>query len=111
MIKPELKSINVTLEEWGETEQDFWIVVEIGIGPRNEIGDELFTVNVASVKRLQKSIESNGIEIGRGLLIMDDFNINLVERTMEQLLRSCERPSWNEVVLAFCRYAFWEYEQ
>lgn len=111
MIKPELKSINVTVEDWGESEQDFWNVVELGIGPLGEIGSELFTVNVASTKRIQKSIESNGIEIGRGLLIMDDFNINLVERTMERLLRSCERPSWNEVVLALCRYAFWEYEQ
>lgn len=111
MIKPDLKSINITVEDWGESENDFWIVVELGIGPFGENGSEIFTINVASTKRIQKSIEANGIEVGRGLFIMDDFNIKLVEGKINLLLKRCERPNWNEVTLAISRYAFWEYEQ
>jgi len=32
IITPELKSINITAENWGESEQDFWIVIQVIYG-------------------------------------------------------------------------------
>jgi hypothetical protein len=50
-------------------------------------------------------LKDQEIETGRGLFIMNDFNIKAVEDRFKKLLLHCSRPSWEECLLAVNRYA------
>ncbi|MDQ2087664.1 Imm8 family immunity protein [Herbivorax sp. ANBcel31] len=110
MVLPDIVGMNVISENWGNELDDFWIVVQVDIGPQNGKGSETFTFNVTSPKRLKLVLEGSHIEIGRGLLIMDDYNKKTVQETVRRLVEKCKGETWDEVVLALCRYAYWEYE-
>jgi hypothetical protein len=110
MVYPELKELILFSKHIGETNDDFFAMFEAEIGPMSEDWSETFTFNVVSPKWLHKTLKTNGIEIGHGMLLMNQLNVNLVESTVKKLLSQCERMTWEEVVFSICRYARWEYE-
>ena len=65
---------------------------------------------VVSPSRLSRIIETENIVIGRGLLIMSDFNIEIVKKTIEKLLQGIKGETWGDVALQVSKYAQWEYE-
>ena len=110
MIIPDLVGLNIGTENWGNNPDDFWIVVQADIGPNNGKGSETFTFNVTSPKRLSLLLQESSIEIGRGLLIMEDYNIRKIESSIAKLIENCIANTWYEVVLLLTRYSYWEYE-
>lgn len=110
MIIPKIKAINKTIESWGENFDDFYIQIQADIGPEGDKGSETFTFYAASPKRLQNLIDDKQIEMGRGLLIMNDFDIRLIESAIERIVSTCMRETWEEVAMLISRYAYWEYE-
>lgn len=110
MIIPEIVAINIVSETWGEDIDDFYIQVQADIGPKGDKGSETFTFYAVSPKRLQGLLEDKQVRVGRGLLIMNDFDLRVVEATIERLLDNCKRENWDAVAAAICRYAHWEYE-
>jgi hypothetical protein len=107
VITPALKGLHVIADDWGDSEDDFWIQLHADIGQKNENGSDIFTIYAVSPKRLAKN---DDIEVGRGLFIMNNFNINQIERRINVLLENCKRKTWEEAALAVNRYAYWEYE-
>jgi len=112
LITPVLKALTVLDgdENWGDTADDFRIMVQADIGPKDDKGSETFTFYATSPKRLESMLYNNEIQIGRGLLIMNDFNVDDIEVVIERLIENCKRNTWNEVALALCRYSYWEYD-
>lgn len=111
VVTPIIKSIIVSYENWGEEYDDFLITVEADIGPENEMGAETFTFNVISPKRLSHMGMEGEIQLGRGLLIMNDYNYEQVKQRIATLLKGCARDTWREVSMMVAKYARWEYDE
>lgn len=110
MVKPKLEAMTVIDENWGEEYDDFSISIEIAVGPDGEKGSENFFFTVISPKRLESIIEINGIEFGRGLLIMKEYNYEKVKNRILLLLEKCKRDTWIGVATSIAKYARWEYD-
>ncbi|ERI11570.1 Imm8 family immunity protein [Aneurinibacillus aneurinilyticus] len=106
LIVPELKGLHIISEDWGESLDNFWIQLHADIGTKGKEDVDIFVVYVVSPSRLQGC----DIEVGRGLFIMSDFNISLLEQKIKHLLENCKRKTWEETALAINRYAYWDYE-
>jgi hypothetical protein len=113
LIVPVVKVLTIFEEEenWGDTEDDFWLMVQADIGPKDDRGAETFTLYVTSPKRLSGMLGNGESQIGRGLLIMNDFKKSEVEKVINRLLNNCKRNTWEEVELALCRYFYWEFDE
>lgn len=111
MVVPIIKSTFVSFENWGEEYDDFWVSIELDIGPEEGMGAETFTFNVTSPKRLEKMVDESDIEFGRGLIIMKDYNYEKVVNRINTLLKGCKRTTWKEVSFSVAKYARWEYDE
>lgn len=110
MIKPILSGLNTIENSWGDNDSDFWIQVQAEIGPQYGNGSELFTFSAVSPTRLVRLVEENSIVLGRSMLIMLDFNINIVRNAIEKILDGIEGETWEEVANVISKYARWEFE-
>ena len=110
MTIPEIVAINATSESWGNDLDDFYIQIQADIGPKGGKGSETFTFYAVSPKRLQHLLDGKQIRIGRGLLIMNDYDIKLIEATIERLVDTCRKETWDEVAMNISKYAYWEYD-
>ena len=110
MIKPVIKhEIDVTGTP--ETEDDFWVSICVSVGPEEELGADFFYFYVASPKNLLRTVEQNEVLAGRGLLILNKFDLNAIKEKIDDLLLECSRPTWKEVAMALNRYGIWEYDE
>ena len=109
LIYPELKQLTLFTKHI-EKQMMIFAMFEAEIGPTNEEWSETFTFNVVSPKWLYQTLKYDDIEVGHGILIMINLNVEIVESTIKKLLSGCERMTWEEVVFSICRYARWEYE-
>jgi len=101
-----LYDLTIIDDEWGENHNDFYVKLEADIGIRGHKSPiEVFSIYVTSPYRLSSMLKDQEIETGRGLFIMNDFNIKAVEDRFKKLLLHCSRPSWEECLLAVSRYA------
>ncbi len=112
MIIPEIKAFTVLDNDssWGDTADDFWIIIQADIGPKDNKGSETFTFYATTPKHLNSKLYNNEIQIGRGLLIMNNFNVYDIKDVINRLIENCKRDTWDEVANAICRYAYWEYD-
>ena len=112
MIEPEIISFSIRSEDYGTELDDFTVDIQVDIGPKSGEGSETFSLTVCSPKRLEKTLKvrPNEVEIGRGLLIMIDFNVNIIEDTIEQIVKSCKRPTWIAASQALSSYFYGEYD-
>lgn len=109
-MKARIEAINSTFEKWGEEYDDFWISIEVAVGPENQKGEEFFTFSVTSPKRLECLLQRNSVELGRGLIIMRDYNYEIVKTKIIELISSLEGENWGELSMKIAKYARWEYD-
>ncbi|MEH7651682.1 Imm8 family immunity protein [Bacillus safensis] len=112
MIEPEIVSFSIRSEDYGKELDDFTIDIQVDIGPKDGEGSETFSLTVCSPKRLEKILKErpNEVEIGRGLLIMIDFNVDIIEYTIDKIIENCKRPTWGAVSQALSSYFYGEYD-
>jgi len=110
MIVPVIKhEIDVT--GFPEKEDDFWVSICVSIGPYDEVGADFFYFYVASPKNIVRTLGQSEVLSGRAILIVHHFDLKLIEDKINELLKECTRPSWEEVALAINRYSIWEYDE
>lgn len=86
----ELKALTIISEDWGDVYTDFCIYFQLDVGPKDILhASNVFSFDVVSPKRLEKITEKTNIEIGRGYLIMSDYNLNTVTATVERIINKC----------------------
>lgn len=108
MIVPVLKLMLVH----GEPEQkdDFLFAVSVDIGVEGEVGVEYFYCRIMTPKRMLKLLEEDHLVYGRATFIVETFDLTLVESEINQMLKNCIRPTWDEATKAINRYLDWEYD-
>ncbi|MCA1032517.1 immunity 8 family protein [Bacillus timonensis] len=112
MIELEIVSLSIRSEDYGNELDDFTIDIQVDIGPKEGEGSETFSLTVCSPKRLEKTLKERPyeVEIGRGLLIMVDFNIDVIENTIIKIIDNCKRPTWEAVSQALSTYFYGEFD-
>jgi hypothetical protein len=97
---PEIKSVtspDVNLESFRPLSPDFEVFIELSIGPVGSEASEQFYVTVCSPSWLQKKTEHEGCLLGRGYLIQNDFNIELVKERIGRFCRHLSGETWAEL--------------
>ena len=111
MIAPELRELFSAELDGRKLPRDpleCHVAIQASIGPKNEPGEELFEFSVVTPKFLARSGELPCW--GRGLLLLEEFSWEAVERAIDRLLVRAHRPAWREVALALSHDLDWEFD-
>jgi len=69
-----------------------------------------FTITVVSPTRLEKVLELNETEFGRGMLITRNYDVSYVRSSIEKRLQLCSGETWAEIASNLSKYFRWEYD-
>ena len=87
------------------------VPIRVEIGERDKEGSETFHFVVASPGGLADEISSGGFRLLRGYILMSHFDMNVVRRSIENLINHARsRETWEEVVTFFNRYGVYDSE-
>lgn len=104
----QLQALTKVFENWGAEIDDFLISYQLDVGPDEvDHASDLFTFDVVSPKRLNKILITSEVEIGRGYLIMNDFDENKVMTTVKRLIRSSYSSDFELSLVSLSRYFRW----
>lgn len=87
-----------------------WIVVQADIGSEGGRGADCFTIYVTTPKFLESCIDDPSYQLGRGLLIVSQFNWDVVETAVSEVCSAVEGSTWEEVAEKLSHYFLYEYE-
>ena len=87
---------------------DFGISLRLDIGPAGENASDAFELFVCTPDHLNR--EWPEPIWGRGLLIVQDFDLPTIRSVIERYLATCHGADWPEVVAHVSRVAIWEFE-
>ncbi len=108
LIIPKLYSIDVI--QTPQDKENFLLGFTAYIGEENVEGADCFYFEVITPKKLVEIIKEKRIYNGKNLLIVEKYDLNLIEKEINRILQDCIRPTWNEVAQAINRYLAWEYD-
>ena len=110
MNKPELKYfISTELDEGKlpENPSNCSVFIEANIGLENEEGSDIFSFHVVTPSFLENDDKPRW---GRGYLIVDYFSWELVEKSIQKLLRHCNGKNWDEISTQLSKELHWEFD-
>ena len=116
-IKLEIKDYHsADIEEVWEwkpsSDEEVYYSLEIDIGKVSDKKSSIFQLIVASPASLQSRAETepDNIIVGRGYIIIENYQWDKIESRLNEIIRSCERKSLDESISCLQRYFIWEYE-
>ena len=111
MKKPDLKYLISTQLDEGklpEKPEDCSIHIEANIGIEGEDASDIFSFNVVTIKFLERDDKPRW---GRGYLIVERFSWDIVENSVNKLLRHCQGDNWEEIAKEINKEMHWEYDK
>ncbi len=114
MIRPELRylhSPDVELKEYQPTDpENFCILVQAIIGPKENRGEESFDFMVCTPRWIINELEVSETLWTPYTLYVLTYDYNIVWNEIFRLCNSIVGDTWDEVARAIGRYAKWEFE-
>ncbi|MCM3795343.1 Imm8 family immunity protein [Priestia megaterium] len=105
-----VKALTIIHEDWGETFEDFCIYYQLDVGLKGVEGaSDMFSFEVISPTRLYSTIED--IEIGRGYLIMKDYDQNKVEQRVKRLVEMNREEDFEDALKNLSTYFRWDMDK
>jgi hypothetical protein len=86
---------------------DYWICAHIG--PKGDKGAELFYFRILSPNCVF-SESTNGIVLGRHTMLMELFDLRLIEAKLRTICDHASASTWDEVAKRLARDLRWEFE-
>lgn len=107
----EVKAITKSFESWGNEIDDFYVSFEVDVGLKSiTFSSELFCFDVVSPRRIANMLEDQEIELGHGIMIMNDFNQELVKNKIKELVeKSCDNTE-QKSYMNLSKYFNWSSE-
>ena len=103
-------SPDVEIHSWEpESLEEVRFLLEMEVGEVGKEGKDLFQVLIATPEGL-RSAAVDPVIAERATILVSEYSWVQVRRTIEQILKRCEGPTWVESVLRLQRYFRWEYE-
>jgi hypothetical protein len=90
--------------------RSFGIVVTATIGEPDSEGGDLFYFHVVGPDWFAANAPGKGFRWGRGHLVVDHWDADLVRRAIADLCRHVEGGDWGEVARKIARYGQWEFD-
>lgn len=117
MIEATFKSLDIPGAALGQARAfqpddpaDFGLAITASIGPKNDIGEELFVFLVCTPTWLAREVEQTSHVWGRHLLIVSRWDLGLVESAIERLCAAATGDDWSSLTAKIGRYGHWEFE-
>ena len=107
------------LSVWGHPNLRTWVpeypdnfaeVVSVDIGHRMGVGDDTFSIRVATPSGLAGMETHNGIIATGHLLVVDQFDYDHLWNWFESILIRCDSEDWTVCVGRLRRFLDWEYD-
>lgn len=114
-MKPNLKHIHSPdvndLETYLPKElDDFCLLVQATIGLPNDNSGESFDFLVCTPKWIETLLENQKYVLGKGYIVVREFNYNLLIETIQSLCDRISGDDWITVANKLARYGQWEFE-
>jgi len=107
LISPDVEN----LETFQPKQKDnFSIFFQVLIGPLGLEGSESFNIQVCTPVWLINTKSIEAITIGRGLLIVQQYDFGNILATLSRFCTTCEGETWHEVATKASRLGIWEFE-
>ena len=114
MSKLNLKGIDFGAENletyMPEVSGNFCVWLNLTIGLENIVGGHLFQVGICTVSWVEHQISAKRFYIPGHMIIVDNFDYDLIKSTIEEIIISSERSNWEQSLKILCRFFSWEYE-
>ena len=112
-ILKEIYSLELThpLEEfWPNDESNFGISVRLMIGVEGEAESESFDILVCTPDWIKCQYSEDKCVWGRHMLIVLEYDFNLIKREIEHYIESCTGVNWQLIAQKLSRMGAWEFE-
>ncbi len=80
------------------------------IGPEGSEASESFDLIICNDKWIVQECAANGFVFERFLFIMNDFNLDMFKKKIEDICKSSSGNSWEEISSKLSRIAKYEFE-
>jgi hypothetical protein len=107
LVSPSLPS---GLNEAPDNPRDCWVVMQADIGYEGGDGTEIFTFYVTTPAFLERNLDDEGYELGRGLIVVKRFDWAVVEKLIKRICADVQGDSWAVLAQTLSRNFFWEFE-
>ncbi len=95
-------------EDW-QAIDNFYLFFQLDVEfEDNKKGFELFSLTVVSPKRLEALMPENGIELGRGYIIMNNFDMQLLEKKINNIIEACTRETIDKTIVNLSKFFIYE---
>jgi hypothetical protein len=84
---------------------DFGCTFGLKIGPADDKGEELFYLTACTPHWLAKECERDGFVWGRHHLVVPQYNLDAIVKTITEFVEECFGDSWSEVAVKLSRLA------
>lgn len=89
---------------------DFGLLLQAIIGPKDQIGEESFDFIVCTPNWLQKQVRDRGYLMGRHHLIVSRYDFDLIRDAIRTLCSETKGSDWDAIAEYLGRYGKWEFE-
>jgi hypothetical protein len=89
---------------------NFCILIQAMIGSSVNENGESFDFIVCTPKWLETQIAKDNFVIGRGYIVVKEFNYNLIREVIQNLCDKVSGNDWNTIANKISRYGYWEFE-
>jgi hypothetical protein len=93
-----------------EDDSCFLFLIQVIVGIKGKEGGDTFSVEVCTPKWLSENYSTGSIILGRGKLVVLEYNIDKVLKRITEYCESCTGDSWQEIVNKISRLGLWEFE-
>jgi len=90
--------------------RDFALLLEAEIGPKGGDGAEVFSVRVVGTDWFGARPPGRGFRWGRGILVLDEWDLDAAEQAIRDLCDRFEGDTWAEVAARLAGFMDWEFE-
>lgn len=87
-----------------------WVVMQATIGHGSGDGADVFTFYVTTPAFLERILDDKGYELGRGLVVINQFDWKVVEELIKRTCANARGDSWETFVQQLSRNFLSEYE-
>lgn len=114
-MKAELKSLHCAdvydLSNFISHEHDnFFIYIEMLIGPKNEEASDIFGINICTPKWLLYNMKEEDIFFARHYLIVKEYDYARIYNYIKKYVDGLTGDTWDEIGLKLSRIGYWEFE-
>jgi len=95
---------------WPADALNFSCWIRAMIGPKDQNGSEAFDMLVCTPTWLQNELASNKVLSGKGMIIVEEYDYDVILSYVEKKIMACNDKDWSESAIKLSRFSFWEYE-